>query len=177
LENPAFYEVAAKLGVVAMTMEPAGLESSIGDAEHVCQEVRKLLTKVHSTLDRIRDISAPESTSSTMNGVLEALAVKKDGEGPLIAAVRRQVITGSESVFSMLMMHGVNCDVDKITSTYPKGKDDCDLLPKEYLKRAQVLSACMANFLAEWNARKKAAHEQRHSAKGESSGRAAGSST
>jgi hypothetical protein len=45
--------------------------------------------KVHSTLDRVRDISAPESTSNTMNGVLEALAVKKDGEDPLIAAVRR----------------------------------------------------------------------------------------
>jgi hypothetical protein len=72
-----------------MTTEPAGLESSIGDAEHVCQEVRKLLTKVHLTFDRIRDISAPESTSTTMNGVLEALAVKKDGEDPLIAAVRR----------------------------------------------------------------------------------------
>jgi hypothetical protein len=122
-----FYEVAAELGAVAVTMEPAGLDSSVGDAEHVCQEVRKLLTKVHSTLDRVHDISTPESTSSTMNGVLEALAVKKDGEDPLIVVVRRQVITGSESVFSMLMMHGVNCDFDKITSTYPKGKDGRDI--------------------------------------------------
>jgi hypothetical protein len=71
-----------------MITKPAGLESSVGDAEHVCQEVRKLLTKVHSTLDRVQDISTPESMSSTMNGVLEALAVKKDGEDPLIAAVR-----------------------------------------------------------------------------------------
>jgi hypothetical protein len=74
---------------VATTIEPAGLESSVGDADHVCQEVRKLLTKVHSTLDRVRDISAPESTSNTMNGVLDALAVKKDGKDPLIAAVHR----------------------------------------------------------------------------------------
>jgi hypothetical protein len=72
-----------------MPMEPAGLDSSVGDAEHVYQEVQKLLTKVHSTLDRVRDISAPESTSTTMNGVLEALVVQKDGEDPLIAAVRR----------------------------------------------------------------------------------------
>jgi hypothetical protein len=112
-----------------------------------------------------------------MNGILEALAVKKDGEDPLIAPVHRQVITGSESVFSMLMMHGVNCNFDKIMSTYPKGKDGRDLSPKEYLERARVLSARMANFLAEWNARKKASHEQRRSAKGESSGRAASSST
>jgi hypothetical protein len=112
-----------------------------------------------------------------MNGVLEALAVKKDGEDPLIVVVRRQVITGSESVFSMLMMHGVNCDFDKITSTYPKGKDGRDISRKEYLEHAWVLSARMANFLAEWNARKKAAREQRRNAKAESSGRAAGSST
>jgi hypothetical protein len=74
------------------------------------------------------------------------------------------------------MMHEVNCDFDKITSTYPKGKDGQDISRKEYLKHARVLSAHMANFLAEWNARKKAAREQRRSAKGESSGRAAGSS-
>jgi hypothetical protein len=36
----------------------------------------------------------------------------------------------------MSMMHGVNCDFDKITSTYPKGKDGRDVSPKEYLKRA-----------------------------------------
>jgi hypothetical protein len=50
--------------------EPAGLESSIGNAERLCQEVRDLLVKVRSTLDRVRDISAPESTRSTMVGIL-----------------------------------------------------------------------------------------------------------
>jgi outer membrane receptor for ferrienterochelin and colicin len=112
-----------------------------------------------------------------MNGVLKALAVKEDGEDLLIAAVHQQVITGSESVFSLLMMHGVNCDFDKITSTYPKGKDGRDVSRKEYLKHAQMLSEHMANFLVEWNAKKKVAREQRRNAKGESSGRAAGSST
>jgi hypothetical protein len=72
--------------------EPARLDSDVGDAEHVCQEVRKLLMNMHSTLDRVRDISTPESMSTTMNGILEDLAVKKDGEDPLIVAVRRQVI-------------------------------------------------------------------------------------
>jgi hypothetical protein len=158
-------------------MEPAGLESSVENTEHVCQEVQKLLMKVHSTHDCVRDISAPESTSTTMTGVLEALAVREDGKDPLIATVRRQVTTGSESVFSMLMMHGVDCDFDKITGTYPKGKDGHDISPKEYLKRARVLSTCMANFLAERNARKKAAREQRRGAKGDLSGRATGSST
>jgi hypothetical protein len=48
-----------------------------------------LLAKVRSTLDRVRDISAPESMSSTMAGILEALMVKENGEDPLVAAVRR----------------------------------------------------------------------------------------
>jgi hypothetical protein len=111
-------------------MGPTGLDSSIGDTEHICEEVQNLLTKVQSTLDRVRDISVLELTSTTMNGVLEALAVQKDGEDPLIAVVRQQVITGSESVFSMLMMHEVNCNFDKITSSYPKGKDPRRVAPR-----------------------------------------------
>jgi hypothetical protein len=65
------------------------LDASVKTAEHVYQEVRSLLVKVHSTLDRVRDVSAPESTSTTMAGVLEALALREDSEDPLIAAVRR----------------------------------------------------------------------------------------
>jgi hypothetical protein len=63
-------------------------------------------------LERVRDMSAPESTSTMIVGILEVLALKEDGEDPLVAAVRRQVITGSESVFSMMMMHEVECDFE-----------------------------------------------------------------
>jgi hypothetical protein len=77
----------------------------------------------------------------------------------------------------MMMMHGVNCDFYKIMSTYPKSKDGRNISPREYLERARALSARIANFLAERNTKKKAAREQRRSVKGESSGRAAGSST
>jgi hypothetical protein len=62
--------------------EPAGLESSIGDTEHLYQGVNNLLAKVRSTIDHVRDISAPESTSNTMAGILEALAVKEDARIP-----------------------------------------------------------------------------------------------
>jgi hypothetical protein len=82
------HEVAAKLGTAAMK-EPAGLESSIGNAERLCREVRGLLAKVRSTHDRVRDVSAPESMSSTMAGILETLAVKEGGEDPLVVAVRQ----------------------------------------------------------------------------------------
>jgi hypothetical protein len=45
--------------------------------------------KVRSTLERVRDLSVPESTSSTLSGILEALTVKEDGEDPLVVAVHR----------------------------------------------------------------------------------------
>jgi hypothetical protein len=67
--------------------EPAGLESSVGIAEQLCQEVHDLLAKVWPTLDRVHDVSIPDSTSNTMAGILEALAVKPDGEDPLVPAV------------------------------------------------------------------------------------------
>jgi hypothetical protein len=77
----------------------------------------------------------------------------------------------------MMMMHGVDCDFDKVTRTYPKGKDGRDISPKEFVECARALSERMANFLAERNAEKKAARERRRSAKGASSGRATGSLT
>jgi hypothetical protein len=126
-------------------------------------------------LDRIRDISAPELMSTTMAGILEALVVKENGEDPLVAAIHRQVTTGSESVFSMLMMHGV--DFNRVTSTYPKDKDGCDVSPKAYLEHARDLSARMTSFLADRNAKRAATKARRRSASGAPSSRAAGSST
>jgi hypothetical protein len=156
--------------------DPAGLEFSVGSAERLCQEVRNLLAKVRSTLDRVRDVSIPDSTSNTMAGILEALAVKTDGEDPLVAAVRRQVTIGSESVFSMLMMHGVEFDADKVTGTYPKDKDGHDKSPKGYLERARDLSARMTSFLAERNERRAAVKARKRSASGAPYSKAAGSS-
>jgi hypothetical protein len=66
--------------------------------------------------------------------------LKTDGEDLLVAAVHRQVTIGSESVFSMLMMHGVEFDADKVTSMYPKDKDGRDIALKGYLERARNLS-------------------------------------
>jgi hypothetical protein len=164
------------LGVEA-TMEPAGLESSVENDERLCQEVRDLLAKARSMLDRVRDIFAPESMSTTMAGILEALAVKENSEDPLVATVRRQVTTGSESIFSMLMMHGVDFDFDKVTSTYPKDKDGHDISPKAYFEHAQDLSARMTSFLADRNARRAAAKAQKRSVSVAPSSRAVGSST
>jgi hypothetical protein len=94
-----------------------------------------------------------------MASVLEALALREDDKDPLIAAVHRQVTIDSESIFSMMMMHGVECDFDKVTGTYPKGKDGHDISPKEYLEQVRTLSERLAHFLAERNAKKKAARE------------------
>jgi hypothetical protein len=69
--------------------EPTGIESSVGFAERLSREVVNLLARIRSTLVRVRDTSVPDSTSDTMAGILETLAVKGDGEDPLFAAVRR----------------------------------------------------------------------------------------
>jgi hypothetical protein len=108
-----------------------------------------------------------------MAGILEALAVKEDGEDPLVATVRRQVTIGSESVFSMLMMHGVEFDADKVTRTYPKDKDGHDVAPKAFLERARALSARMMSFLADRNAKRAAAKARKRSASGAPSSKAA----
>jgi hypothetical protein len=171
----SFLDVVAELDAGAMK-EPAGLKSSVGIAERLCQEVRDLLSKVQSTLDRVRDVSIPDSTSNTMAGILKALAVKTDGEDPLVVVVHRQVTIGSESVFSMLMMHGVKFDADKVTGTYPKDKDGHDKSTKGYLECARDLSARMMSFLAKRNERRAAARAQKRSASGAPSSKAAGSS-
>jgi hypothetical protein len=65
--------------------EPAELESSVSIVERLSREVGSFLAKVRSTLIRIRDTSIPDLVSDTMAGILEALAVKPDGEDPLVA--------------------------------------------------------------------------------------------
>jgi hypothetical protein len=156
--------------------EPAGLESSVGSAELLYQEARDLLAKLRSTLDRVHDVSIPDSTSNTMASVLEALAVKADGEDPLVVVVHRQVIIGSESVFSMMMMHGVEFDADKVMGTYPKDKGGHDITPKGYLERAHNLSTQMTSFLAKRNEKRAAAKARKRSASGAPSSKAAANS-
>jgi hypothetical protein len=155
--------------------EPARLESSVGTAERLCQEVGDHLAKVRSTLARVQDMSIPDSISDTMAGILEALAVRPDGEDPLVAAVRRQVTIGSESIFSMMMMHEVEFDADKVTSTYPKDKDERDKSAKSYLARARDLAARMMSFLAERNERRAAAKARKRSPSGAPSSKAGSS--
>jgi hypothetical protein len=168
-------EAAAELDTGAMN-EPAGLESSVGSVERLCQEVRDLLAKVRSTLDRVRDISIPDSTRNTMAVILKALAVKANNEDPLVATVRRHVTIGSESVFSMMMMHGAELDEDKVMGMYPKDKDGRDIAPKGYLACARNLSARMMSFLAERNERRAAVKARKRSAFGVPSSKTAGSS-
>jgi hypothetical protein len=77
----------------------------------------------------------------------------------------------------MLMMHGLEFDADKVTSTYPKEKDGHDVAPKAFVERARTLSARMTSFLADRNARRVAAMARKRSASGAPSSKAAGSST
>jgi hypothetical protein len=150
--------------------EPAELESSVGLVERLSREVSNLLARVRSMLVRVRDTSVPDSTIDTIAGILEALAVKADGEDPLVAVVRRQVTIGAESIFSMMMMHDV--DFDALGS---KDKDGRDKFAKSYLARACDLAARMTSFLAERNKKRVAVRAQKRSAFGAPSSKAGSS--
>jgi hypothetical protein len=156
--------------------EHAGLESSVGAAERLSRELCSFLAKVRSTLIRVRDTSIPDSLGDTMAGILEALAVKPDGEDPLVAAVCRQVTIGSESVFSLMMTHEVPFDAEKVTSTYPKDADGRDKSAKSYVARARDLAARLTSFLAERNDQRAAAQARRCGTSGAQSSKAPGSS-
>jgi hypothetical protein len=169
-----FRVAAAELDAGAMK-GPAGIESSVGFAERLSREAVNLLARVRSTLVRVRDTSVPDSTSDTMAGILDALTVKADGEDPLFAAVRRQVTIGTESVFSMMMMHNVEFDADNVTSTYPKDKDGRDKSAKTYVARARELAARMTGFLADRNEKRAAARARKRGASAAPSSKAGSS--
>jgi hypothetical protein len=169
-----FFVAAAELDAGAMK-EPAGIDSSVGLAECLSREVVNFLARVRSTLVRVRDTSVPDSTSDTMAGILEALAVKTDGEDLLFVAVHRQVTIGTESVFSMMLMHDVEFFADKVTSTYPKDKDGRDKFAKTYVAHAREMAARMTSFLAERNEKRAAARARKRGASGAPSSKAGSS--
>jgi hypothetical protein len=124
--------------------------------------------KVQSTLGCARDMFVPDSTGATIAGIVEALAPKADDKDPMNVAMRKQVTTGSESIFTMLMMHGIECDFEKITSTYPKGKYDCEKSLKDFIKGARKLATRLALFLADRKVNRKAARDLKRTGKGTS---------
>jgi hypothetical protein len=128
-------------------------------------------------LERVWELTIPESMSITTASIIKALTPKYNGEDLLVAAVHREVTIGSESVFSMLMMHEVECDFEKITSTYPKGKDGHEKSAKDFLEWAREMANCLALFLVDRNAKRKAAHEQKRTGKCASSSKVTGSAT
>jgi hypothetical protein len=146
--------------------EPSGLESSVGAAERLSREVCSFLAKVRSTLIRVRDTTIPDSLGDTMAGILEALAMKPDGKDPLVVVVRRQVTIGSDSVFSLMMMHEVPFDAEKVTNTYPKDADGRDKSAKGYVARARDLAARLTSFLAKRNDQRAAARARRRGTSG-----------
>jgi hypothetical protein len=75
----------------------------------------------------------------------------------------------------MMMMHDVEFDADKVTSTYPKDKDRRDKSAKSYVARARDLAARMTSFLAERNEKCAAARARKRGASGAPSSKAGSS--
>jgi hypothetical protein len=76
----------------------------------------------------------------------------------------------------MMMMHEVEFDADKVTSTYPKDSDGRDKSAKSYVARARDLAAQMTSFLAERNEKRAAARARKRGTSGAQSSKAPGSS-
>jgi hypothetical protein len=75
----------------------------------------------------------------------------------------------------MMMMHDVEFDADKVTSTYPKDKDGRDKSAKNYVARARDLAARMTSFLAKRNEKRAAARARKRGASGAPSSKAGSS--
>jgi hypothetical protein len=85
-----YVAVAAELDARGdAVVEDTDRDSSIKVVVHVCQEVRCLLAKVHSTLEHVRDMVVPKSMSITTTSIVEALVLKDDGEDPMVVVVHR----------------------------------------------------------------------------------------
>jgi hypothetical protein len=76
----------------------------------------------------------------------------------------------------MMMMHEVEFDADKVTSTYPKDNDRCNKSAKSYLACARDLAAWITSFLAKRNEKRAATRARKRRTSGAQSSKAPGSS-
>jgi hypothetical protein len=74
------------------------------------------------------------------------------------------------------MMHEVQFNAEKVTSTYPKDADGGDKSAKGYVARARDLAARLTSFLAERNDQWAAARARRRGTSGAQSSKTPGSS-
>jgi hypothetical protein len=75
-----------------------------------------------------------------------------------------------------MMMHEVDFDADKVTSTYLKDADERDKSAKGYVAHARDLAARLTSFLAKRNDQRAAAWARRRGTSGAQSSKAPGSS-
>ena len=137
------------------------MADSVGAVEEACSSVLELLTKVQSTLLRTREIVAPGSDAVTVPALVDALAVKEGAEDPMATAVRAQVQTGFESIITLLLANGVECDLQSITTKYPKGEDGRDVSVKEIVADSKKYAAQLTDMLARRRAEKNEARARR----------------
>ena len=157
----------ALLAAIGKTVDSAKGESAgpvadgVSAIEEACSGVLELLTKVQSTLLRAREIVVPGSNAVTVPALVEALGVKEGAEDPMAAAVRVQVQTGSESVITLMLANGVECNFEKITTHYPKGPDGRDISVREIATQSKRLAAQLTDMLARRRAEKNEARARR----------------
>jgi hypothetical protein len=132
--------------------------------ERMCAGVQGLLLDVHSTLRRVCKHIVPGSQAASLVEMLGELAVKPGGEDPVATSVQAQVMTGSASTLSMLMMHGVECNWDTVSTSFPVGGKNAKSISGE----ASRVAAQLVSFVAAKKAEKAADKAPREAKKSSS---------
>ena len=85
-----------------------------------------------------------EDAPKTFSQLVEAFSAEDD---PLGEYSREQTLCGAETVLTLAMGHGVNGDLDKVTSEFPKGPDGVEVDLRPLHPRARALAEQLSQML------------------------------
>ena len=107
---------------------------------------RDLVVKARGVFSSIRKSMYPEEENSpeTFNDLVESFSAEGD---PLDEFRREQTICGAETVLSLAMGHGVQGDLNKVTSEFPKGPDGVEVELRPLQPRARRLAEQLSQML------------------------------
>ena len=122
------------------------LSDAISLAWDYGNRTRDLVVKATSVFSSIRKSMYPEEENApeTFNDLVESFGAEGD---PLGEFSREQTICGAETVRSLAMGHGVQGDLNKVTSEFPKGPDGVEVDLRPLQPRARKLAEQLSQML------------------------------
>ena len=135
-----------------MTLDTAGRErvGCLSDAVCLAKDYGTracgLMEKAKGAFSFIRRSMYPdeEDAPKTFNQLVEAFSTEDD---PLGEYSREQTLCSAETVLTLAMGHGVQGDLDKVTSDFPTGPDGEEVDLRPFHPRARVLAEQLSQML------------------------------